>query len=233
LEIGGRSPASLLDGVATWWSVDPLNPIDPVPDGPVRALRARAEALPAQIERVDAVFACNSFQHIADLAGAYREIARVLSPHGFVYACFGPIWTAPDGAHVENLVVDGRRYDFWTPPTLMPAWSHLTLSAGEYRALAAELHGRRLARALTDYVTGSDWINRATLRDHLSLPPEAGLEIVSARSASRFGYGFAPPKPPPRGGWNLGLAAAVAATGMSARELRARDLELVMRPVRR
>ncbi len=230
LEIGGYPPERAVASAQCWWSIDPRNPRnDVLSTGVVRRLCGTAEALPEEISEVDAVFACNSFQHVAGLATAYHEIGRVLRPGGLVYACFGPIWTAPDGAHIEDVRVATRRYDFWKQPTLVPAWSHLTLGEEEFQELLCELHGPDLGLALARFVSRSDWVNRISIDAHLRLPIEAGLQIVCMRGCRRFGYAYDPPDPPERFRKRVGLEAARATTGLDARALRVRDLELVLR----
>jgi SAM-dependent methyltransferase len=230
LEIGGCVPAELTRAARQWWSVDPRHENN-VRQDHVYRIRGHAEDLPASIRDVDLVFACNSFQHVRRLGDCYAAVAGVLRSGGTLYARFGPVWSAPDGAHFENVRFPDRRYDFWRG-ALVPSWSHLVLDASHFRAMAVELHGRSAGRALADYVERSTWINRLTLRDHVELPQRAGLAIRSLRGARRFGYRYAPPPPPDRCGEALSISAvarfAKSRLGLSPSHLAVRDIELVL-----
>jgi SAM-dependent methyltransferase len=230
LEVGGCLPGDWTQTARVWWSIDPLNR-DCMSWRHRRVLTGHADALPDEIGQVDAVFSCNSFQHVSNLGRAYREIARLLIPGGIAYLNFGPIWSAPDGSHIENILVDGRSFDFWNG-ALLPSWSHLVLGFDELLDLAVELHGDAIGRAIVDYTMFSRWINRIALHEHLSLPSEAGLEVLSARGTTRFGYRYNPPKAPARF-VQLASPAVVAACHarfqLTPRDMRVRDLELLLR----
>lgn len=229
LEIGGCLPAQLTQEADVWWSIDPSHAADSV-EGHLVKLRASAEQLPVEVCDVDLVFACNSFQHVGSMADCYAEIARVLVPGGKVFTHFGPIWTAPDGAHFENVKLDGGRYDFWFGARL-PAWSHLVLDTEEFRDLAVAVNGRADGFRMADYVEGSRWINRLGLSEHLSLPAAAGLQFRIAHGARAFGYVFDPPPIPERFSAAFERSAlhrALARHGVSPAQAQIRDLLLVL-----
>src|SRR5206468_933702 len=108
-------------------------------------------------------------------------------PGGTIYAHFGPVWSAPDGSHIESLVVEGLRYDFWTH-TLLPSWSHLVFREEELASLLAIVHPPSLAEALSSYVHHSRWINRLTWADHRRYLERCGLDIVLLNACTEFGY---------------------------------------------
>ncbi len=76
--------------------------------GGVRCLRGLAAALPFRSgESFDAVVACLVFEHIDDLDGAMREVARVLEPNGrFVLFLNHPLLQTPGSAWVDDWVCD-------------------------------------------------------------------------------------------------------------------------------
>ena len=231
LEIGGRLPAALTEsrGVRRWCSVDPRN--THAESSEYAALRGIAEELPLDRSSVDAVFASNSLQHVLRPEAALAEAARVLKPGGVLYANFGPIWSAPDGSHVEAFVFEGQRYDFWTH-TLLPAWAHLVLDRGELTELLSAIHGNRFAAAIVEWLETSKWTNRLTLRDYARLCERSPLSVRRFAGTTEFGYGFTPPATEHPLGRDLsppGLAArAEARYGLAPADLLVRDLEIVL-----
>jgi SAM-dependent methyltransferase len=237
LEIGGRLDDALVadSGVATWWAIDPRNPeADPgaPAESTVRSLRGVASSTPLPDRSVDLIFSSNAFQHVQDLAATLAEVARVLRPGGILYANYGPVWSAPDGSHVEDLSFEGRRYDFWEG-ALMPSHAHLVLDEPELVELLTPIHGPGLARALAGYVHRSDWINRLFFDDYACLFTESPLEVVAFGGCSDFDYNYRPPATagplaerfrPDR------VADEVRARhGGDLRDLASRDVEVVLR----
>ncbi|WP_284125084.1 class I SAM-dependent methyltransferase [Parerythrobacter aestuarii] len=194
LELGGCIPASMTKDAAIWWSVDPAHAAAGH-TGHQQRIPACAEDLPDEIHDVDLVFACNSFQHIESLESAYRQLAGVMRPGAAIFAHYGPIWTAPDGMHFENVELDGGCYSFWDGAK-MPSWSHLVLEPYEFLKLAIELNGESDGRRLAEYVESSTWINRLSLAQHLALPQQSGFRVESAQGARQFGYAYEPPAIP-------------------------------------
>lgn len=65
-----------------------------------RFVQAPAGALPFADGSFDAVFSTNTFEHVMDLDGAFRELFRVLRPGGVVLSRFGPLFFSPQGYHL-------------------------------------------------------------------------------------------------------------------------------------
>ncbi|MBS1807397.1 MAG: class I SAM-dependent methyltransferase [Acidobacteria bacterium] len=193
LEVGGRMPFHLLleSRVRQWWALDPRNQ-QIYPQGPLYTIRGRCEAIPLPDNSVDLVFSCNAFQHVANLDAGLEEIARVLKSGGYLYTNFGPVWSAPDGSHIENLVVDGYCYNFWKQ-TLLPSWSHLVFNEEELFALLSALHPPNLAASIVEYVFNSDWINRLFYCDFESLVRRHPWDVIFFGGNKRFGYDYVPP----------------------------------------
>jgi len=233
VEVGGCMPADAVRaaGVARWLAVDPVN--DPATARPpVAAVGGCASTIPLEDSSADAAFSCNAFQHVGPLEDVLDELHRVLRPGGRVYASFGPVWSAPDGSHVENLVVGGQRYDFWTS-SLLPAWAHLVLAPDELEEMVRDRHGPQLATALAAWVSESEWINRLPLHRLLEIVDARELELEAVRGCREFGYDFAPPDI--QSPWSERLAPAAvaahawAAYGIPAEHLPIRDVELELR----
>jgi SAM-dependent methyltransferase len=64
----------------------------------------------------DAVVSMSTFEHIADVPQALREIHRVLKPGGKVLLSFEPLWTCAYGHHLHH---------FGEISALVPPWAHL------------------------------------------------------------------------------------------------------------
>lgn len=193
LEVGGCLPPSAVvrSGVDRWWSCDPR--FVPVTDSPVECLEAPAENIPLAANAVDIVFSCNALQHVADPARVFAEIARVLKPGGLFYANFGPVWSGPDGAHIEGLEHGGKVLNFWDGCWL-PPWLHLVCDdLEELREALTPLHGVSLAEVLADYVYNSDWINRVSADSFRCLAAGSDFEVVFFGGNGKFDYPYEPP----------------------------------------
>lgn len=232
LEIGGCLPEEWTRAAKEWHSIDPLHADGSWRSGHVVRHGGVAEALPLDDGEVEAIFACDSFQHVNDVTTVYAECFRVLKPGGVLYANFGPVWTAPDGSHIENVTACGRRWDFWSRQ-LLPPWSHLLLSHDRMQELAVAALGDDLGMAVAAYLRTSRWINRTPLRVHLQAPTRAGLQKVSFRGCQKFGYRFQPMRVPAgfpdlRDEFEV-MRQCCEKLDMTEPELRVRDLELVVR----
>jgi SAM-dependent methyltransferase len=195
VEVGGRLPDDTVanTGVRRWWSIDPRNASATSDESAVvRTVRGHASKVPLADGDADHVFSCNAFQHISDVAATFAELARVLRPGGLFYANFGPVWSAPDGSHIEGLFWEGHQYNFWTE-TLLPAWSHLLLGEAQLAELLTPLHGRRFGKHIAKYVYRSKWINRMLLADYLRVIRASAFDIVYIRGTAEFGYSYNPP----------------------------------------
>jgi SAM-dependent methyltransferase len=77
--------------------------------GGPRYARASAEQLPVADGSIDAVLACLSFEHVADLPAAVREVARVLVPGGRLLLLVGhPLLQAPGSGWIDDKILDER-----------------------------------------------------------------------------------------------------------------------------
>ncbi|NGZ59859.1 MAG: hypothetical protein CV081_05080 [Nitrospira sp. LK265] len=226
VEIGGMLPESEIEPlqVDSWVSVDPL--CNTSEHNLVRRVRSTADHLPAETGKVDFVFSSNALEHIERLEVVMHEVHRVLIPGGVLYTHFGPIWSGPDGHHLETML-DGQAYEFWREPYL-PHWGHLALDPPEYQQFIEPVWGIQ-AHKITDWVYDSDWLNRLFFEDYLQLAVNSGLSLVHLETCDKVDYPYKPHKSYRLTDAEL-LSLAMDRTGRQ-RNLMARDVLMVLRKV--
>lgn len=195
LEIGGCLSGDITapHGVARWISCDPR--FGAGRRGHTERLGCGAERVPLGHGSVDLVFSCNALQHVRDPRQVFREAWRVLRTGGSFYAHFGPVWSAPDGAHIEGLGFGGRDWNFWDR-ALLPSWAHLLCdSEEELAAWLSDVHDLAFATAISRYVFRSEWINRTPADAFADATESAGFKPIFWRKCPAFGYDYRPPAP--------------------------------------
>ena len=185
LEIGGSIPEALVSSAAEWVSVDPLN--ENKATGNYRYIRGRAQSICYQENYFDYVFSCNAFHHISRFSDALREIYRVLKPGGIVLSIFGPIWSAPDGCHLENVPYRGGLIQFWEEQ-LVPDWYHLVYDFKELYMILIENIKQDKAYAIADYIYFSNWINRMSYFDYQDTLAHSDFIIIEMTGSTDLGY---------------------------------------------
>lgn len=194
LEIGGCIPESLISRVEAgrWWACDPRIPASR--GDLLISLGGYAESIPLESKSIDAIFSCNAMQHVQSVPAVFGEAARLLKPGGVFYANFGPVWSAPDGAHLENVAFDGKVLNFWDGP-LFPAWSHLLADdQEEFADLLRQRYPRDFARTLSEFVFGSHWINRTFADEYRECAETRAFELAFFGGCDEFDYTFDPPE---------------------------------------
>jgi SAM-dependent methyltransferase len=226
LEIGGCLPREIVQRAepAAWISLDPRNP-DLGNDPNFRSLRGNAQLVPFPDESFDFVFSSNAFHHISALDSALFEMRRVLRPGGLVFANFGPIWSAPDGSHVEDVTFGGCSYNFWEQ-RFIPDWYHLVYSCRELYDILITALGGGLAQALVEYVYLSSWINRLEFDDYERLLHRSGLEVETFEGTSTVDY--VSPLPPYNNPLQWKVDQWMSRKGQRLERYRYRDLKLVL-----
>jgi SAM-dependent methyltransferase len=233
LEVGGRITASLLQqtNVGRWYSVDPRNR-EISPEGPVITLSAVVEKLDLPPNSVDLVFSSNAFQHIHSLSSTFTRFWTWLRPGGYLYSNFGPVWSAPDGSHIEDLRVEGKRFNFWEG-ALLPSWSHLVLGKHELLELLIPTYGRTVSKQIVQYVFHSAWINRLLFDDYIEIVKRSPFEVLLLGECSEFGYDYHPPSGGDSFASRLSEEYVMAHLNKSLRRrvtnVTTRDIELILR----
>ncbi|WP_406285829.1 class I SAM-dependent methyltransferase [Streptomyces sp. NBC_00209] len=234
LEVGG-SMATAVAGLPDhrrWVSVDPLAQ-DSQGDGPEIIGRPVEDA---GLERgaFDLVFSCNAFEHLSDLKKSMAAIHDALVPGGYVYAHFGPIWSGPDGHHMENISWEGRDLIFWRDNPI-PHWTHLLLEPEEMTQMLEEYFAPGLVRKIVNSVHHDDWINRRFYEDYLEAFREADLTLVSLEGQHVVDYPSQYPDGPYRHPAFTGLLGQDPELvlnhrfGPKYRNFRCRDMRVVLR----
>src|ERR1043166_5898811 len=229
VEIGGALPASLITNanIRVWHAVDPRDLGDR--GNTAQIVRHRVPILDFTTNETpcDLFFSSNAFQHVHCFREVLNHLASLARPGAWFYANFGPIWSAPDGSHIEDLVCEGKTYQFWDGP-LHPPWAHLCHSRDELREILAPMHGQPLARALTEYIHQSTWINRWLLWEYRQALEDSPWGVAAFRTCADFGYSAYPPK------WihdeqnRRRLEFLMAQYNQPADSFLARDLELIL-----
>jgi SAM-dependent methyltransferase len=186
LEVGGIIEEDLIKTLnLNWTSVDPL--YTPLPNyalvsinKPLMIIKHIKNNIINNLfdnNRFDYIFSCNAFQHITDLKKAFENFYKWLKPEGILYSHFGPIWTAPDGAHIEGLKNNNIIYNFWNNK-LIPYWSHLYLGYEEMIDFLVKHYPRDFAEKIAFTIYKSNWINRFKFSDYLDLINNNHWEII-------------------------------------------------------
>lgn len=79
---------------------------------------ADAANLPFENSSFNSMVAADTFEHIDNLSGAMKELARVLKPGGYLYAYFPPFY-APWGAHMVNWITVPWCQVFFSEKTIL------------------------------------------------------------------------------------------------------------------
>jgi len=186
LELGGALPPRLAAAAAVrrWLAIDPL--ARESSDGVYQAVRGRAERIDAPDGEFDHIFSCNALHHFGELPRVLAEARRLLRQGGSFYAHFGPIWSAPDGHHLE-LLHGNVTYTFWGVG-LIPPWYHLACTPEELREVLASAIDPALAAAVVEFVHHSPALNRLYFEDYLRLFWESGLAMEELRTCDVIDY---------------------------------------------
>ena len=124
----------------------------------------------------DLIISVSAFEHISGLERALVEMHRILKPGGYLFSHFGPIWSTSYGHHLSTR--HGlRTYTYWN--VMLPPYCHLLMTAPEIESLLlARGYAQDLARAMSEYVTGSQDQNQLFFEDYERLFKESAFDMV-------------------------------------------------------
>ncbi|MCX7747690.1 MAG: class I SAM-dependent methyltransferase [Clostridia bacterium] len=188
LEIGGCLPYEYIKGCnpKVWVAVDPRNE-DKTLNEQYKSVKGFAQLIPAPNNTYDYIFSCNAFHHISQFEQAVKEFFRVLKPNGVVYSNFGPIWSAPDGSHLENVNYNGKVYNFWEN-RIVPDWYHLIYNCREIFDILSSRLEYGLAKTIAEYIYLSSWLNRMEYEDYSRILKKSPFKIEFFEGTTELGY---------------------------------------------
>lgn len=197
LEVGGVINENDIKEIKVkWTSVDPLyTPLekyelinsDKILGNKVKHIKEDITTVSFRENEFDYIFSCNAFQHINDLAKAFSNFYKWLNKDGILYSHFGPIWSAPDGCHIEGLEYNGMIYNFWEHK-LVPYWSHLVFSQQEMQAFLDVFYPSDFTTKIVRAIYESNWINRFKFSDYKKLIKDPRWEIINFSYSKDFDY---------------------------------------------
>jgi hypothetical protein len=191
LEIGGALSETIVSqiGPRQWISVDPKN--QPLEIDGHRRIKGFGSKTGLPSNSVDLVFSCNAFEHIIDLPETLAELRRVMKFGASVYSHFGPIWSGPDGHHMD-IEFQGLKYNFWERQ-IIPHWFHLLYGREELQCMLGEALSTELAEAAICHIFDSTWINRRHFEDYIEAFNLSGLSIEMLSVCRKIDYEFGLP----------------------------------------
>lgn len=194
LEIGGSVPDEFVEKleIGQWVSVDPLNDERDNKNDYYIYHQTEAINVPYPDDYFDYVFSSNAFEHIQQLNEVLNEIHRVLKKGGIVYSHFGPIWSGPDGHHLEDVRLEHEVLNFWENNSL-PHYAHLVHSKEQLINLLTDIYTYKDAKTIADFVYHSDWLNRLSYEDYLKIFIDSKLTIRHLETTKEVDYPFHPP----------------------------------------
>lgn len=186
LEIGGSLPYEtvVLSGVEEWYSVDPRN--EDCEKNFYKTVKGKGSLINKQENHFDYVFSSNSFEHIEDLKETLDEAYRVLKKGGILYSHFGPIWSAPDGHHLD-VIVSSEDLGFWNVKVLED-YSHLTYGREKLSEALSEQFSSAETDVIIEAVYNSSWLNRLSFEDYVEIFNNSNLSLVHLETSEKIDY---------------------------------------------
>jgi hypothetical protein len=123
----------------------------------------------------DRIYSINCFEHIANLAGALERMHQALSPFGYLFTMFGPIWSSDIGHHLSIPTPKGPLHFF---DGVLRPWEHLASTPEAIYAKLERTYGSEAARRAVDYIYRYPDLNRLFEHDYLALVKNSGLVPV-------------------------------------------------------
>ncbi len=193
IEVGGALPEDLFKctNIKEWISIDPRNDDENVSEI-CKRIKGIGSNIPFEDNYFDYMFSSNAFEHIQNLDHTLSEAMRVIKPGGYLYSHFGPIWSAPDGHHID-IRVDDIEFYFWNKSEI-PHWAHLVFNENELCNLFEKKFSKNVAEKIVAAIYKSDWINRLNYEDYLDLFFKSGFNILHLETCNEIDYPYKYPK---------------------------------------
>lgn len=152
----------------------------------IKILNESGNRIPLDDNTVDAVISLATFEHVLEIPGLLNEVYRVLTPGGYFYADFGPLWTCAVGHHVFAKLGE-KEARFWKPSrNPVPDFLHLVADEKE---MAEELSkgptDERLIPVIVDWIYHRKEINRIGFYEYRDMFINSPFEVQYIHSRPR------------------------------------------------
>lgn len=117
-----------------------------------------ARTIPFHDQTFDIILLKDSMEHVSNPARVLLECRRILTPGGYVFITFGPLWLSPYGAHLRRI-------------TPIP-WVHLLFPEKTLMAVRSNYY----EDGATRFEEVSGGLNRMTLRKFFGVINDSGLK---------------------------------------------------------
>lgn len=189
LDIGGKlsSKSIALLTCDKWISID-LNNANRVINKHYEERKGDARFLGFKDNEFDYIFSCNSFEHIYELEIALSEMYRVLKKGGILYSNFGPIWSAPDGHHLD-IKLENADLSFWKTNTI-DLFEHLSSSEKEIKFRLEQKYGNEASSKIMKAIFNSGWINRYNFEKYIDIFVRSDFIIEDIMTNNQIDYSY-------------------------------------------
>lgn len=190
LEIGGNLDEKLVQnsGALEWVSIDPRKE-NYISDNEVYKCY-KTDLLNYELKEnyFDFAFSSNALEHVNNLKACLAYVYNSLKPEGIFFAHFGPIWSAPDGHHLEDVVLkDKSVLNFWEN-NYIPKWYHLIYGKGDLKRILMNKLSEEDATTIVEYIYESTYLNRLFFKDYMNMFLESKFEIKNLVTCSLIDY---------------------------------------------
>lgn len=190
LEVGGNMPEDLIrkSYVQEWVAIDPIRRHIVSDDGLYTCIKTDLLNSDLQKSYFDVVFSSNAFEHINNFKQCLSFLFDCLKPGGKLFAHFGPIWSAPDGHHLEDVkLTDETIINFWEN-NIIPEWFHLIYNKKELTDILMQIYDERDARIISSYIYDDKNVNRLFFKDYITSFIECGFKIKLLKTTDEIDY---------------------------------------------
>lgn len=185
LEVGGSTPPEkLLPYSPSQWTSVNLNErdIDRAQDDARKLNISSYNAIHHDIttfdngELYDLVYSINAFEHIHDLDIAFEKMYERLSPGGYMFTLFGPIWSCDVGHHLSIPLADNRQLHF--SDGFLGPWEHLTSTRQGILQKVTAAYDASVAEKVVTYIYDYPDLNRLFEKDYFQIVENSAFNIV-------------------------------------------------------
>ena len=190
LEIGGNLHEPLVrnSGVIEWVSLDPRKENYISSDGVYKCYKMNLLDFELKEKYYDFAFSSNALEHVNNLKQCFTYIYDSLKVGGEFFAHFGPIWSAPDGHHLEDInLKDGSVINFWEA-NFIPKWYHLLYAKGDLKEILIEKFAEEDADRIVNYIYESTYLNRLFFKDYINIFLNSKFRIKRLSTTSLIDY---------------------------------------------